>query len=227
MRGVLELVAREVRLGEAAPAPAAPGMGVALLLQPPRLLRRGGARSAVSPEGRAPDREGLGRGRRRQPHHQPQRRREPGAGRGARRDLRGAGTGDHHRGRPDQAGQLPRLPAPAHPPGGPGRGPLPQDGHPAHRAGRARVAAGHPGASATRSSPRPASGCARSLYPGTTSPGPEGGGAPVIWPGTSSDQHSGHDAQHAPEDSMWRGLVVSLVGLPQVAVGGPVRPSHS
>ena len=60
---------REVRLGEALAA-ARHRDGRRLPLQPPRLLRRGGAGHG-EPPGRRAGRQGLGRRRRRQPDHQP------------------------------------------------------------------------------------------------------------------------------------------------------------
>ena len=65
------------------------GHGRRLPLQPPRLLRRGRAGDGEQSR-RAQGRQGLGRRRHRQPDHQPEQRREPGAGLRARRHRRGA-----------------------------------------------------------------------------------------------------------------------------------------
>ena len=71
----------------------------------------------------------------------PSERRQSGPGRGARRPRRGAGAGDHARGRQHGAEQLPRLQAAAPAAGAAGRGPLQDHRQPADRAGGAGVAA--------------------------------------------------------------------------------------
>ncbi len=73
---------RDIRLVEPGLATAAHRQGHRLLFQPSRLFRRGGAGDGHGTR-RRQARPGLGRRRCRQPSDQPERRREPGAGRGA------------------------------------------------------------------------------------------------------------------------------------------------
>ena len=164
MRGRARARGREVGLGHAS-CPKGSGLGVAFHYSHLGYFAEV-AEVSVDAGGHAEGRQGLGGGRRRQPDHQPARRRQPGAGLGARRPRRGAAQEITIEGGPGEAGATSTTtrccacadapPVEVHflktdnPPTGPGR---------------AGAAAGGPGARATRSSRPPASASARCRSP--------------------------------------------------------------
>ena len=169
------------RAGRLGPAPAAEPVrnGRRVLLQPPRLLRRGRAGIGRPARQRARG-QGLGRRRRRRPDHQSHRRREPGAGSGARWHRRRARAGDHRRSRPRDAGQLRQLSAAAHRPRAAGRRAFPDHRPPADGSRRAGAAAGCPGAVQCAYSPPPADASAGCRSTRRTWPSPDGAHCPAL-----------------------------------------------
>ena len=128
MRGVLRHVARDFRLVAAQALPKRTGKGVAFYFS-----HLGYFAEVVREGDRLRGRQGqsgLGRRRCRQPDHQSQRCREPGAGRGDRRAGRSVGPGDHDRSWPRSAVQFRQCQTAADEPGAAGRGPFSLTDHP-------------------------------------------------------------------------------------------------